>query len=106
MSTFFFRRKVFSTRSLSSTTGICIEDEECDEMSLVEVLESGSSSFCEVSEVASLVSNLHDRSNVITSVEVVGSDRRLGDASSLAGLTLDLLMILFVELLRILKVTS
>ena len=45
-------------------------------------------------------------SDVIISGEVRGSDIRLGCLLSYAGLTVDLLMILLVELLSILKVIS
>ena len=41
---------------------------------------------------------------MITSREVKGSDQRLVDSLFLAGILLDLLMILLVELLRILKI--
>ena len=101
-----FRRKVLPTRSLVSTTGICLEDVEGDELSLVGVSEPASCSFGEVLEVVSSASKLSFLSDLITSGEVTGLARRLGDALLLAGLSLDLLIILLVELLRILKFTS
>ena len=55
---YLFRSKVLPTSSVESTTGIDFEDEEGDELSLVKVPESGSSSFGEASKVASLASNL------------------------------------------------
>ena len=76
---------------------MCFEDEEDNELFLVEVPDSGSSSFDEVSEVASLAPNVSPRSDVITSGKVTGSARRLGDSLSLADLKLDLLMIFLVN---------
>ena len=105
-SPYLIRRKVFPTRPLGCTTGIGLEDEEDNELSLVGVLDPESSSFCKVSETVSSASNLHSRSDLIASGEVAGSARRLGDSLSFSGLNLDLLIILLVELLRILKFIS
>ena len=61
-----FRRKLFPTRSLGSTAGMCLEHEEDNEVSLVVVSESGFSSYGEVSEVLSSTSNFCSRSDTIT----------------------------------------
>ena len=53
-----FGRKVLPKRSLRSTEGIGIADEEGDELPLVEVSETGSSLFGDLSEVASSALNL------------------------------------------------
>ena len=92
---YLFRRKLIPTRSCGSTTCMGVEDDEVGELFSALMV-----------KVGSLTLRSPSRSHMITSIEAIGWSQRLGDLSSLADPTLDLLIILLVELFRVLKVMS